>query len=433
MRWVKLAAFLGVLAAAGYGVWRGRASLVKLRQTEKVEVPVTHVRRGDVTLTVTAKGALQGGNSKMLLAPSTGNPQLTLTALRRSGEPVEKDEVIAEFDTTEELYKQREAEADLAEAGQAVLQATQESLAKEEELEYELIKARSDVKLAELETRRNPLLAGITAKQNDLTLADAKERLQRIEHDYPERKVAATASVAVQEAARKKAEIQAATARSNIEKMTLKAPAAGYVNIEKNTNSNFFFAGMQFPLFQVGDQVRAGMAVAQIPDMDSWEATAQIAESDRGHLAVGQVAEVRVVALPGRVFRAKVVDLGGTTGPPWNRRFECKLSLLAAAPELRPGMSAEILISTDTLKNVLWVPAQAVFERGGQSFVYIAAVQGFQAREVKLVRRSESQVVVEGVKEGERVALANPEERESGAMGGSGGGSGGAMKAMGKT
>jgi multidrug resistance efflux pump len=278
-------------------------------------------------MTVTAKGALQLGNSKMLLAPSTGSPHLTLTSLRRSGYLVEKAEVVAEFDTTEELYKLREAESDLAEAEQAVKQAAEESQAKEEELEYDLMKARSEVNLAALETRRNPLVAGITAKQNDLALADAKERLGRIERDYAERKAAAKASVAVQEAARKKAEIQSTTARENIEKMTLKAPASGYVNVEQNTNTNFYYTGMQFPLFQVGDQVRAGMAVAQIPDMEQWEATAALAESARGHLAVGQGAEVQVVALGGKKLNGKVVDLGGTTGPQWNRRFECRLKL----------------------------------------------------------------------------------------------------------
>jgi multidrug efflux pump subunit AcrA (membrane-fusion protein) len=295
-------------------------------------------------------------------------------------------------------------------------------------LEYEVIKARAEVKLAELETRRNPLVAAILAQQNDLALKDARERLARIERDYAQRKAAARASVAVQEAARKKAEIQAATARANIEKMTLKAPASGYVNVEKNTNSNFFYDGMQFPLYQVGDQVRSGMAVAQIPDLEQWEATAQLAESDRGHLAAGQGAEVRVVALRGRKLRAKVVDVGGTMGPPWNRRFECKLKLEEAAGELRPGMSAVIAITTETLRGVLWVPAQALFERGGQSYVYVDGERGWQARNVKLVRKSESQVVVEGVKEGERVALANPEDQDKGGTGRKGG----AMKAMGK-
>ena len=115
--------------------------------------------------------------------------------------------------------------------------------------------------------------------------------------------------------------------------MTLRAPADGYVNVERNTNTNFFFSGMTLPLFQVGDQVRPGMGVAQIPDMNSWDVSAQIAETDRGHLSVGLPAEVRVVAVPGRKFAAKVKDLGGTTGPPWERRFECKLALLESAPD----------------------------------------------------------------------------------------------------
>ncbi len=44
------------------------------------------------------------------------------------------------------------------------------------------------------------------------------------------------------------------TASKNIDSMTLKATAEGYVNVQRNTNMNFFFWGMQLPLFQVGDR-----------------------------------------------------------------------------------------------------------------------------------------------------------------------------------
>ena len=40
-----------------------------------------------------------------------------------------------------------------------MIQAESEKLAKEEELNADLIKARSDLRLAELECARNPLLA----------------------------------------------------------------------------------------------------------------------------------------------------------------------------------------------------------------------------------------------------------------------------------
>lgn len=342
----------------------------------------------------------------------TGSAQLILTDLRRPGELVKQNDVVAQFDTTEENFKLREAEADLAEAEQQVIQAESEKLAKEEELNADLIKARSDLRVAELECNRNPLLASITAKQNDLALAGARDQFAKLERDYPERKAAASASIAIQEAGRKKARVQADTARRNIQNMTLRAPVAGYVNVERNTNSNWFFPGMTFPLFQVGDAVRPGMAVAQIPDLASWEVIARIAEQDRGHLSIGQAAQFTIVALPSRTYRGKVTNLGGTTGPPWDRRFECKLALEQPTPKLRPGMSVRIVVETGRLEHVLAVPAQALFERDGKPFVYAKTAAGFAPQDVKLVRRSESQVVVEGLPEGQLVALASPDQKK---------------------
>jgi len=372
--------------------------------------PSTKVRRGNVTFTINANGALQGGNSKMVTAPMIGSQSLVITELADSGELVKKDDVVLRFDSTDETYKMREAEADLQETEEQVVQAQAEAEAKQEELNYDLVKARGDLRDAELEARRNPLLAAIVARQNDLALEGAKERLAKLEQDYPSRKAAAKASIAIQTAARDKAKMQTDTARRNIDLMNVKAPAGGYINIERNTNQNMMYSGMVLPLFQVGDQARPGMAVAQIPDLEHWEASAQIAEADRGHLSIGQPAEIRVIALPGKVFKGRVKDLGGTTGSPWERRFECKLSLDDPSPELRPGMSARIVVTMETIKNALWLPAQALFESDSRTFVYVKSGRGFTARDVKLVRRSESKVVLTGVKEGDEVSLASPDE-----------------------
>jgi HlyD family secretion protein len=201
------------------------------------------------------------------------------------------------------------------------------------------------------------------------------------------------------------------TARRNITMMTLEAPMAGYVNVERNTNSNFFFPGMQFPMLQVGDTVRAGMGVVQIPDMKTWEVTAKISEQDRGLLAVGQPVEIRVIALPGRKFHGRVTNLGGTTGPPWDRRFECRMSLDDPAPELRPGMSTHMVVTTETMRDVIWIPAQSLFESDGRRQVFLQSGGGFVTREVELVRSSETRVVVKGLREGDVIATANPSSR----------------------
>ena len=247
-----LVAVLIALAAGARSVPR---LFETLNTVEAAPLPSTRVRTGDVTFTVTADGSLQGGNSRMLTAPMAGGGTLTLTDLRKPGELVKKGDVVAQFDTTDETYKLREAESDLAEAEQQVMQAESEAKAKEEDVEYELIAARGELKQAEIEVTANAIRAALTARQNDITLAGAREKLANLERDYPQRKAAASASVAIQEAARKKAEVLADTARRNIEMMTLKAPADGYINVERNTNTNFFFTGMTLPLFQVGDQV----------------------------------------------------------------------------------------------------------------------------------------------------------------------------------
>ena len=79
-------------------------------------------------------------------------------------------------------------------------------------------------------------------------------------------------------------------------------------------------------------------------------------------------------------------------------------------PELRPGMSAQIVVTTDAMKGVLSLPAQALFENDGRSFVYAQTGSGFTPKDVTLVRRNEMRVVVTGVGEGQLVALANPTE-----------------------
>ncbi len=142
------------------------------------------------------------------------------------------------------------------------------------------------------------------------------------------------------------------------------------------------------------------MTIAEIPDLKNWELSPSIGELDRGHIAVGQAVEIRVIALPFRRFHGHVKNIGGTTGPPWNRRFDCHMTLDDPSPELRAGMNTEVVITTEIMKNVLSIPSQALFESDGRTFVWVPSATGFAPRDVKLVRRSESQAVITGLQRG---------------------------------
>jgi len=419
---LSLVAVLGLVAAIAWGAMR----LVRVASRPSAnEPPTTRVKRGRVTITVSARGELQGGNSEMLVAPMTGVDTMPLTFLREPGELVKEGDTVVQFDSTQQEFNLREAEADLAEAEQQVIGAEAASQSNQEEIRYNRLSAQSDVKLAELEVRRNPLLAAITARQNDLALETARRHLRQAEEDVKNNEATSQAAIVIQEAALNKAKVVAETERKVIESMTLTAKTSGYVNIQPNTFTNIMYWGMQMLPFQIGDIVRPGMAVAQIPDLKSWEVSANVSELDRGHLTAGQKVSVAVVALAGTAFPGHVKAVGGTTGPPWDRHFECRIALDKAGPELRPGMSSNLVITVENLNNVTWVPSQALFESDGRTFVYRRSPGGFMPQDVTLVRRSESQAVVTGINEGEVVAMSNPDQQNK-----SSGQSQGALQAL---
>lgn len=418
---------LGLVIVAALG-WGGLRLVRVATATTTPEIPTTRVKKGQVTITVAARGELQGGNSEMLTAPMVGGGEMSITEMRPPGALISEGDVVVQFDTTQQEYNLREAEADLAEAEQQVIQAEATAQAGEEEARYQIIATAGDVKIAEQELRKNGVVAPIKARQNEISLEAAKNRAKQAEQDASNRKATTAAAVAIQKASQNKATVMATTAKRQIDSMTLKAKTGGYVNIQLNSNQNMMYYGMLVPPFQIGDTARAGMAVAQIPDLKNWEVSANVGELDRGHLSAGQKVMVGVVALSGKKFAGHVKTMGGTTGPPWDRKFECRMALDESGPELRPGMTSNMVITVETLEDALWVPSQALFERDGRSFVYLQTPAGFVPHDVTLVRRSESQAVLSGIKEGDLIAMSNPDQHNKPAAAGPGG----AMKALGK-
>ena len=422
-RILGIVALLAVLGALAWGAMR----LIRVANTTAaVEVPTTTVRRGKVSITVSARGELQGGNSEMIVVPPLGSDSTAVTLLRSPGEPVNPGDTVVEFDTTLQDYNLREAEADLAEADQQVIQAQEAADAGDEENRYAILQAESDVKIAELNVRSNAVLPAIQARENEIAREAAGKRLSQAKQNLNNKNDNLAAAVKVQQANQNKAKVTAEMNRKIIENMVVKAKTAGYVNLQNNTRNQFFwYEGMTFPTIHLGDTVFAGMPIAQILDLKNWEVSAEIGELDRGHLSEGQKVSLTLVALPGQTFSGHIKMLGGTTGSAWDRHFDCRIALDQAAPEMRPGLTSNMVITTQVMDNVTWLPSQALFESAGKTFVYQRSPQGFNPRDVTMVSRSESQVVINGLKEGEVVAMSNPEQQNKPAAQASG-----AMKAL---
>ena len=88
-KWLRaLILMLLVFACAGGVAWYAIRAYRNITGTKADVIPTAKVLRGDVTLAVTARGELRGGNPEVLTAPLTGGLDMHLTTLAywRSGE-----------------------------------------------------------------------------------------------------------------------------------------------------------------------------------------------------------------------------------------------------------------------------------------------------------------------------------------------------------
>ncbi len=218
IRLLAIGIFILVLAGLGWGTLR----LVQATASgTSAEVPTTRVKKGRVTISVAARGELQGGNSEMLIAPQAGGGDMAITYLREPGELVHEGDIVAQFDTTQQEYNLTEAKADLSEAEQQVIKAEADAQATVEDARYQTLSTAADVKVAALEVKKNPVLAAVTARQNDIALSAAKNKQEQANRDYVTQTASAGTGVSIQQAAVDKAKIQADSAQHIIDTMTL--------------------------------------------------------------------------------------------------------------------------------------------------------------------------------------------------------------------
>ncbi|MGH9473507.1 MAG: HlyD family secretion protein [Terriglobales bacterium] len=392
-RWAPLIIKIVVLLAILAGLaWLARWGYDQITNPAASLVPTTTVKRGTVRMLVYAQGPLQGSRTEQLIAPHVAGGELAITKLLPPGTLVHPGEVVVAFDTSQQEYNLEVAENSLAVAGQNVIEAQATAAATEEEARYAIIHAQNNVRIAELNVEQNPILAKIDAETNVLALGTAQATLAQLEHNFASQQSTDQATIAIQKAAVDAARVQAQIAQRNIAAMTLRAKQGGYMQVMQNTTQRMFFQGMSLPDWQVGDTPRPGMVIAEIPDTQHWQVNATINDLDMGHLQPGQPAKIQFVSLPGQVFPGQVLFLGGMSGPPWDRHVQGAMALDKNSPELRAGMTANVVVTTAILHNALWVPAQAVFHVSGGGGFAAAAPAPFGRRPGRAASRAGSRV-----------------------------------------
>ncbi len=304
-----------VLVAGGLLYWQAQ------KRTGAVPSYVTEeVRRGNLTLTVSANGTLQPTRSVNVGSELSGTVRSVLVDVN---DRVKKGQVLVELDTAKLSSQVLRSRASLASAHARLAQAaatTKEVLAGLARLE----------EVARLSGGKVPSAAELDAGRANVERARADE---------------ASARASVEDA---KAALS--TDETNLSKASIRSPIDGVVLTRSVDPGNAVAASLQaVTLFTVAE------------DLAHLQLQVNVDEADVGSVQVGQKASFTVSAYPSRQYPAKITRVAyGSTKTDNVVTYISWLQVDNSDLSLRPGMTAAATITSTERNDVLLVPNTAL-------------------------------------------------------------------------
>ena len=203
--------------------------------------------------------------------------------------------------------------------------------------------------------------------------------------DYDQRKTAYDAAVAAAEAAR--ARVQAQKAQLDQTGSQLDQSKAVLVRtkdvLQKTTYVSPINGIVSYLPVRAGEYVVPGIQNANgsflmtLSDMSVVTSEVKVDETDIVNVRIGQDADVTIDAIPGKIFKGKVTEIGSqavlrssglattqtTTSNQEAKDFKVVVTLASPPENLRPGLSTTAKIRTAEKKNVIAIPIQALAVR----------------------------------------------------------------------
>ena len=336
------------------------AFFVYHQQSGYTKVLTAKIGKQDLATVVSGTGQIKPKTYVNVGATSFGRITHLLV---KEGDKVTKGQVIA---TVESVQPEANVQAQ-----QATISAAKTDIASyiaaEKTGEANVAHAKADLEQKRLDWERAQSLfkGGIMAKQD----FDAKKAA----YDT------SVASVAQAEAQLNQAKSQTESARGHLQ--TQMATLRYNQDALSKTVSTAPFDGIvtNLPVREgetvvVGIQNAEGSTLMTLADMSVITAEVKVDETDIVNIKIGQLADVTVDALPGKVFKGHVTLAGdqallrstgvatsqSTTGTEEAKDFKVVITLDEPSSDLRPGLSSTAKITTAHKPSVLSLPIQAL-------------------------------------------------------------------------
>ena len=297
----------------------GSKEEITLVQTEKVE-------KRNITQTVTATGKINP-EFQVVITPEVTGEIIELPV--KEGDNVKKGDLLIRIKGDQYQAQKDRLEANLK-SSEATLKIREAELNRLT-LEYERVKELHSKGLAsnsELETAEsNYLIAKASYEQGEANVMQSKAQLREV--------------------------------LETLYKTTINSPMNGTItqlNVELSERV-------------LGSGFSQGTNIMTVADLGNMEAVVEVDENDVVLVSVGDTATINVDAFGDRKFRGVVTEIGnsaqssGLGSQEQVVNFEVKIKLTDLDANLRPGMSCNADIETETVFDVLSVPIQSVTTR----------------------------------------------------------------------
>ena len=373
---------------------------------------ITVVKRGDFHVTVTTSGELRAPKFvQITLPPNAVSAQvfqpMKILSLVPEGTVVKQGDKVAEIDRSPFANKQTEVSLSLQKVEAQYEQAMLDSTMK-------LGKAREDMKTMELTLEEKRI-----AKEQAVFEAPSVKRQAELDYEKAERAMAQAKvdyKTQTEQAMAKMREVGADRDRQkNLLKnimdvmaaLTISAPAPGMVIYVKEWSGKKKTSGSSVNPWEP--------AVATLPDLSIMESLTYVNEIDVRKLRVGQSVKVTLDADPTKelVGTVKQVANVGEQRPNSDAKvFEVVVNIEKPDTALRPGMTTGNEVATQSLKDVLYIPLDALVVEEGIPVVFKQEGGRVIKQEVATGAMNDDEVViVKGLEEGETVLLSPPLNR----------------------
>jgi HlyD family secretion protein len=357
---------------------------------------------------VTSSGELMAKNSEDINGPSNSRQyglfNIKISDLVAEGTYVEKGDFVAQLDKTELSSKLNDllTEYDKAQSiyTQTQLDTTLEMREKRSELESLVF----DIRQKKIEIEQSIYEPPASIQRLKLDLEKLDQSLAQKKDNYIIKQKQSQAKMVEAGATLSQTRNKLSSLQDLEKEFRILAPKKGMVIYKREWGGRKRKTGSNISPWDPG--------VATLPDLSEMQSKTYINEVDIRKVKQGQNVMLGLDAFPDASLTGEIIEVanvGEDREDSDSKVFEIIIKVIESDSTYRPGMTTSNEIITKTLKQVLQIPLEAIFNQDGITFVYLQSGVSVIKQEVRIgASNDEYAVIEEGIEEEDEVFLTEP-------------------------